>query len=267
MKLQTIPGPELPLRGVRVLVTRPRRDAEQLRSYLESLGALVYHLPTISIRATVEGPDIVDALGRIATFDWLVFTSRNAVRVVFDWLEARQTLPLASVKLAAIGPGTASELSKRGADPQCIPAKTTGAALTLAMRGSGVSGMSVLLPLGDLASDAVEQALQNAGANVTVIRVYATVPPERVDQDVVESIARGEIDVVTLASPSAFRNLLELDPEHIGEALRHTKLVTIGPTTAKAVRQTGYTPSAIAQHQTALGLVEAINDLYMRESR
>jgi uroporphyrinogen-III synthase len=124
-----------------------------------------------------------------------------------------------------------------------------------------------LLPLGDLAGDGVRTLLESAGASVTLIRVYETAPAEFTDTEALEPLLRGEIDVVTLASPSAFRNLVATGRSELDSALRRTHLVVIGPTTAEAVRTAGYEASAIADRQTTDGLVDAILGLYKTERR
>jgi uroporphyrinogen III methyltransferase/synthase len=267
MTHRSIPRSDLPLRGIRVLLTRPREDVESLRANLQVLGAQVYCLPTISIRPTTDSAEVAEALGRLVEYDWIAFTSRNAVRVVFDWLQAYNRLPIPALKVAAVGPRTADELRLRGVTPCCVPAEASGQALASAMRAAGMSGASVLLPLGNLAGDDLRKALERAGASVASIRVYETAPAQPTDNVAREALLRGEMDVVALASPSAFRNLVSMQANQVGDALRGTHLVAIGPTTAAAVRAAGYGPSAIAGRHTTDGLVEAILGVYETEQR
>lgn len=256
-----------PLRGIRVLVTRPWEDVGSLQQGLERLGAEVFCLPTISIRPLTASPDVAAILGRIGDFTWIAFTSRNAVRAVFDWLTANELQPAPGVKVAAVGSATAQELRARGISPDCVPADASAQALADALIATGITGCAVLLPLGNLAGNGARQALQRAGAEVTVVRVYETVPAQPVDVDVHDALMRCDIDVVALASPSAFRALIDLSGGIMREPLRGTRLVAIGPTTAEAIRAAGYTPSAVSQTQTMEGMVQAIVDLYQLEQR
>jgi uroporphyrinogen III methyltransferase/synthase len=258
---------EHPLRGIRVLVTRPKEDVESLRVVLERLGAQVTCLPTIAIRPLTASPDVTGVLNRLDDFDWVAFTSRNAIRAVFDWLSANDREVPTAVKIAAIGPTSAEELRLRGVSPDCIPPEASARALAAALISTGVSGRAVLLPLGDLAGDEVQVALEGAGARVTAVRVYETVPVQAVDRHIQGAVASAEIDVVALASPSAFRSLLELCGATGRDPLRHTHLVAIGPTTAEAIRAAGYVVGAISRTQTMEGLVEAIVGLYPLEQK
>jgi uroporphyrinogen III methyltransferase / synthase len=265
MTRRSTEGRDLPLHGIRVLVTRPKEDAGALQMSLQSLGAQVISLPTITIRPTTESEQIKSVLRRLATFNWIVFTSRNAVRVVCAWLEANGGLIPHAMKVAAVGPGTADELQARKVTPDCVPAEASGEALAAALTELGISGASVLLPLGDLAGDQLQHNLEGAGARVTAIKVYETVPAQRADPTALEALRAGTIDVVALASPSAFRNLVNLPADGIDDALRRAQLVAIGPTTAAAIRAAGFQPGAVAAQHTTYGLVGAIVGLYETE--
>jgi uroporphyrinogen III methyltransferase/synthase len=229
------------------------------------LGAEVVCLPTIAIRHTTESGQVENVLNRLGTFDWIAFTSRNAVRAVFTWLEAQHGWALSGVKVAAVGPATADELRRWNVTPDCIPAEASGEALAAALTGIRISGASVLLPLGDLAGDHLQRALESAGADVTAIQVYETVPAEPTDTAALEALVAGSINVVALASPSAFRNLITIPVDGIGDALRRTDLVAIGPTTEAAIRASGFVPGAVAAQHTTDGLVNAIVGLYETE--
>jgi uroporphyrinogen III methyltransferase/synthase len=217
------------------------------------------------IRPTTDSLKVVDALARLAEYDWIAFTSRNAVRVVFDWLRERDRLPIPRLRVAAVGPATSDELQRREVTVDCVAPEANARGLALALSAVGVSGASVLLPLGDLAGDEIRTLLEHAGARVTLIRVYETAPAQPTESEAREVLLNGQIDVVTLASPSAFRNLVAMGRGEMDDVLRHTHLVVIGPTSAEAVRAAGFDPSAIAERQTSDGLVDAILGLYTTE--
>lgn len=265
MTRRSVQNADTPLQGIRVMVTRPSEDVAELQANLRRLGAEVMCLPTISIRPLTSSAEVATVLDRLNDFDWIGFTSRNAVRTVFDWLSTRGRHMAPSVRVAALGAATSEELRTRGVTPDCIPTESSSSALTAALIATGVSGCAVLLPVGNLAGEATHHALRAAGAHVTTLRVYETVPVQAADPEVQNALLRGDIDVVALASPSAFRSLIDLSGGAMREGLRRTRLVAIGPTTAQAIRDDGYTSSAVAQTQTMEGLVAAIVGLYQRE--
>jgi uroporphyrinogen-III synthase len=265
MTRRSVQNADNPLHGVRVLVTRPRDDAEVFWAHLRCLGAEVMCLPTIAIRPLTASSEVTAVLDRLDDFDWIGFTSRNAVRAVFEWLETQGRHVARTVKVAAIGSATARELRIRGVVPNCVPTEPSSLALAAALIADGIDGRAVLLPLGSLARDDALHALERAGAQVTAVRVYETVPVEFADPDVQDALVRSDIDVVALASPSAFQSLLNLSDGMMREPLRRMQLVAIGPTTARAIRDAGYTPKAVAKTQTTEGMVAAIVDLYSQE--
>ncbi|MCX7424341.1 MAG: uroporphyrinogen-III synthase [Planctomycetia bacterium] len=101
------------LDGVRVLVTRPRHQAEDLCRQLAALGADVLVQPAIRITEPPDWTPVDAALDRLEAYDWLVFSSGNGVHFFLDRLRARHggLDKLYAVKLAAIGPGTAAKPS------------------------------------------------------------------------------------------------------------------------------------------------------------
>jgi uroporphyrinogen III methyltransferase/synthase len=258
--------PDAPLRGVRVLSTRAQRDGGILRSRLEEMGAEVLELPALEIAPPEDFAPLDAALRRLPGYDWVAFTSRNAVRAVFDrlsFLGLPGSLP-ESLRVAAVGSSTASDLQMHGVIPDCLPDEATSKALAAAMAGLGVRDAHILLPVGNLAGSELRQGLERVGAQVDQVIAYRTIRPAHIDAVARERLRRGTIDVVAIASPSAIRNLVEmLGSER--QLLHDLQLACIGPTTAAAVRELGLQPTVVASEHTLDGLVAAIAQLSTRE--
>ena len=112
-----------PLAGRLVLVTRPGEQAQELRELLAALGAEVLEQPGITVSDPPDWSPVDAALDHVASYDWLVFSSSNGVKRLLDRLLLRggSLEQLASVKLAAIGPGTAAELVRYGLAADVVP--------------------------------------------------------------------------------------------------------------------------------------------------
>ena len=262
------PPAEAPLRGVRVLVTRPRAEGEPLRRSLRAAGALVLDLPTIAVAPPESYGPLDAALSTLSEYDWIVFTSRNAVKAVFERLAALGSQPVFPVTLwvAAVGPATAADLRRRGVYVDAVPESAAVSFLSRQLQRRGMSGTRVLLPQGNLSGRELQDDLERSGASVEPATSYQTVQPSALDLAVLEAVQRGEVDVVALASPSAVHNLANiLAPLGGCAVLQGVRLVCIGPSTAAAVRDLRLRPASVAEEHTLDGLLQAIVNLYRVE--
>ncbi|HEX9012025.1 MAG TPA: uroporphyrinogen-III synthase, partial [Anaerolineaceae bacterium] len=109
--------------GKRILITRPREQADGLAAELEQLGAVPVLLPAIEI-APMEDPAALDAaIETLGEFRWVIFTSANGVTAFWSRLGAlgKDENALAGLRVAAIGPATARALEERGVRPDFVP--------------------------------------------------------------------------------------------------------------------------------------------------
>jgi uroporphyrinogen-III synthase len=252
-----------PLLGIRVLITRAADDAAQLRGGLRALGATVLEVPTIERLPPHDLAPLDRALWDLERYDWAVFTSRATVQAVLSRVSAIAARLPVNLRVAAVGRATATRLTAAGIAVTLTASDETGAGLAADLETTGVSGMAVLLPVGDLADETLRQALRSAGAHVDSPIAYRTVRPP-LSTESRRMLQEEPVDAVLLASPSAARNLVGL----LGEArslLERSRIVCIGPTTADAVRALGLAPAAIAHDRSSDGLIEALMRLYTGE--
>jgi uroporphyrinogen-III synthase len=242
------------LAGRTVLVTRPREQAWTLCDALRSRGARPVEFPTLTIRAA-DTADLDLELRRLDRFDWVVFTSANGVRFFAERLAAvgPRGLPL-GIRVAAVGPATARAAADRGLPTHAMPGEFTGAAVPAAM--GHLAGSAVLLPRADIGREEAGAALRAAGATVTEVTVYHTVP-ETPDPAARRALDAG-VDAATFTSPSAIRNLAALLGDDARRVLRHAVIACLGGTTAAATRALGFPVHVQARTATVEGLVEAL---------
>lgn len=248
------------LAGVQVLLTRALRDSQVLGDILAAHGAEVSLLPAIGIEPPEDFDPLDRALFDLASYDWIAFASRNAVRATLGRLSALGLSLPPGLAVAAVGRSTAAELSNAGIEVACVPEVETAEGMVTAMEQRGVAGVRVLLPAGDRSRPDLRRRLEAAGARVDAVIAYRTAIPANADTALLEAVRRGEMDVIVLASPSAVENLQTLLAAP--EPLVRAKLVCIGPTTAAAARVLGFEPAAVASHPSADGLADAILSLY-----
>jgi uroporphyrinogen III methyltransferase / synthase len=259
-----------PLFGRRVLVTRPRAQAGELAALLEDLGADVILVPTIEIAPAPDPAALDAAVARAGSYDWIVFTSVNGVRVFLARLAALglDVRTLAAARLAAIGPETAAALERALLRPAVVPDDYRAEGLLDALAGSDVRGRRVLLPRAAGARAILPDALRARGAVVDEVIAYAAVSPA--DADVAglrAALDAGAIDVVTFTSSSTVRNFASLVGAETVRGLARPggpRIACIGPVTAETARETGLRVDVVSVVYTAAALARAIADEFCK---
>jgi uroporphyrinogen III methyltransferase / synthase len=251
-----------PLAGRRVVVTRARAQAGELSRALAELGAETIELPVISTAPPADPAALREAARAAGTFDWIVFTSANAVRRFWDALEegGGDAGGLAGVRVCVVGPATAAALARRGIRPALVPEVAVAeAALQSLLQVGAVRGRRILFPRAAAARSVLPDGLRAAGAEVVEVEAYATVPGGDDGGRLARRLRAGEIDLVTLTSGSTARGFVRVAGTDLGGAL----VASIGPVTTAAARDLGLDVRIEAREHTAAGLVSAIRDHYL----
>jgi len=245
-----------PLFGRTVVVTRPPSEEDRLRQALAELGARVLHVPVIEIVDPPSFEMLDKSLIELPTFEWIAFSSPNAVRKVFERLTVigRDARALGPLEVAAVGKATAEALARRGIVADVVPDHATGAAMTGAL-GTGTG--RVLLPRPAGAPRELPDSLRALGWDVVEVAAYETRPVEAAPphSDVVMS---GDYDLVAFASPSA----VDAFVQRFGSP--SAAIACIGSTTAGAARDRGLTVDVTPEKHSADALAEAIA-IYLRK--
>ena len=251
-----------PLAGKRIVLTRDPEQAREWIHSLEQLGADVLLLPTVAFAPPEDWSQLDEELRRLGGFDALIFFSKNAVRYVLDRCAQLgikcEMLQANNRVLAAVGPGTAEELSARGLHANFISKGRTGESLAREF-GPVLKGRKALVPRSDRGDERVLESLRKAGANVTSVIAYRTTVPESLDSAALARIRQGDADAIVFASPSAFRNLCDALGKSDAAALAaRTQFAAIGPTTAAAIRDARLRAEIEASDPSAAGMVDAL---------
>jgi len=250
------------LKGRRIVVTRAREQASDLVRALEDLGAEPVIAPVIRIQPLENLGALRAALTGLSAYLWVVFTSQNAVQIVFDRLVAWGLTPrvFSSTAVAAIGTVTAEALTVRGVVPTLVPTEFVAEALAEALiqqSGGTLVGARVLIPSAEDARDALAAGLRKHGAEVEPIAVYRTVPVQGDLRGLAADITRGRIDAVTFTSSSTVRSFADLVGRAAATSPRFVA-ATIGPITAGTARELGFREVIEAEPHTVPGLVETL---------
>ena len=245
-----------PLFGKRIVVTRASAQATGLRDALAERGADVLELPAMRIE-TLDGKPLARVVDSIAEYDWVVFTSQNAVRIAWDALRAsgRDARAFAHCRVACVGRATSEALLTHGLAADVVPERFVAEGVLAAMTArSDVAGSRVLYLAAEGARDVLPDGLRELGCAVEVVRLYRSVS-DGVGADVLrEALASGSVAAVTFASASAVRGYVDA----VGaELARAVPAVSIGPVTSDAVRAAGISLGAESVEASVHGLAEA----------
>jgi uroporphyrinogen III methyltransferase / synthase len=247
-----------PLFGKKVLITRSRTQASNLRSLLEELGAQPVELPSVEIGPLEDFSELDATLDRLDRFSWVIFASTNGVEAVFDRLryQGRDARALGKVSVGAIGPATARALEQRGIASDFVPARSVSEAAVDELSGRDWSGVPVLLPGSNIGRDALAQGLKDLGAAVERVSAYRTVTPQGAGREARRILDEG-VDIITFTSSSTVRNLLDL-LEGDKQSLEASLIACIGPITADAARDLGLRVDLVAEEHTVEGLADTL---------
>jgi uroporphyrinogen-III synthase len=242
------------LAGQRIVVTRAAHQAEELAAPLRQLGAEVILLPVIGIVAPADPLPLKAATAQLNEYDWVIFTSSNAVASIRQALGSNSWPSKA--RIAAVGEATRQAVEELGWHVDVVPDRFVAESLIGSLPKEALRGRRILFPASAIARPAVPQALREMGATVDVVEAYRNVLPEGVESRAPEIFSGEPLpDWVTFASSSAVDNLVKL----IGvEKLRGVKSASIGPITSASVLDHGLVVRAQPEEHTIPALVEAI---------
>ncbi|MBV8457802.1 MAG: uroporphyrinogen-III synthase [Acetobacteraceae bacterium] len=244
-----------PLAGIRIVVTRAVHQAEELAKPLRDRGAEVILLPAIAIAPPDDAEPLRAAAVNLAAYDWIIFTSANAVSA---FREALQPLNRqCDVPVAVVGNATREAAEESGFRVERAPEHYVAESLVEAFGHDDLTRLRILIPSAAATRDVVAPALRERGAHVDVIIAYQNAVPPDLAERAREVFQPPLPDWITFASPSAVTNLVNT----IGSAaMRGIKIASIGPITSEAVFKRGLTVAAEARVHTVDGLLAAILD-------
>lgn len=249
---------KLPLFGRRIVVTRAAAGAAQLAERLRALGAEAIEFPTIETAPPESYEALDNAIARLGTWDWIVFTSAMGVEAFVGRLRAlgRDIREVRNASIAAIGPATAARVRSYALSVAAMPTEYRAEGLIGAIGAAKLTGGRILIPRAAIAREVLPQLLREKGAaEVTVAPAYRTVKPARADRArICELAAAGAIDLVTFTSSSTVTNFRDLT----GELQRRLKAAVIGPITEETARSEGFEVVVSAKKYTVDALLDAI---------
>ncbi len=253
-----------PLLGKRILVTRTREQASDLVRLLEQKGAYCIECPTIEVHWPEDREPLDQAINSLSTFDWVIFSSTNAVRFFFERLFALDfdLRALGNLRIAVVGADTAKAVSALHLTSDIIPDNFRAEGLIKAFSETGVSGKRILIPRAEKAREILPKRLTELGAEVTLIPAYRTLAPD-LNPEILETLEQETIDVLTFTSSSTVKNFFQLLPDDLrNRIIEQAKVACIGPITARTAEDFGLKVTVQPDEFTIPALVSSIEACY-----
>lgn len=246
-----------PLRGVGVLVTRPKAQAAGLVSRLTELGADVYWQAAVEIREPDSFEALDSAIDQLASgkFTGITFSSANGVDALVRrvWQLGLDNRVFSPCKLAVVGAKTADQLAAHGLRADVVPHNFSAAGL-VEILGDSVRGQRWLSILADTSQPTLIDGLRASGAEVHSVLAYISQPLAQLDETIVEALKKGRITWVTITSPLIARTMFA----HCGSYLAQLKPLSLSRAISEELQRLGWPAAAQSAEATDESLVETL---------
>ena len=255
-----------PLFGHRVLVTREHPgDLEKL----EELGSEIIEFPTIKIVPPANWDELDRGIDSIETYDWLIFTSLNAVKYFFArfFERDRDIRDLKGLKVCSIGSKTGSFIKKFGIKINLLPEKFNAEGLIDSFsKEAGMNspkllkGVRFLMPRAEVAREVLPEKIRELGGEIDVVIAYRAVKSELLGKRLRRFLKEGKISVATFTSAATFNNFISIIDNNVDEFLKGVAIAVIGPVTGRAVEKAGFSVDIMPEEATVEALASEIID-------
>ncbi|WP_374613695.1 uroporphyrinogen-III synthase [Gordonia sp. (in: high G+C Gram-positive bacteria)] len=250
------------LYGWTVLVPRTKDQAGDMSERLVSHGAMPKEVPTIAVEPPRSPAQMERAVKGLVDgrYQWVVFTSTNAVRAVWEkfaefGLDARA---FSGVKIACVGEATAEKVRSFGINPELVPSgeqSSLGLLEDFPPYDDVFDPVNrVLLPRADIATETLSEGLRDRGWEIDDVTAYRTVRAAPPPAETREMIKTGGFDAVCFTSSSTVRNLVGI----AGKPHARTIVACIGPKTAETATEFGLRVDVQPENASVLELVDAL---------
>ncbi len=251
---------EQALKELRVLVTRPRDQAENLAQLIEREGGEAIRFPVIEIAEPKDTHALLTIIDRLDQFTLAIFISPNAVNRAMNLVLARRGGWPPGLRIACVGRGSARELKHFGTDDVIVPkGQFDSEALLELPELQQVAGSKIVIFRGDGGRELLGDTLKARGADIEYAECYRRVRPNADVTPLLRRWARGEIDIVSVTSVDGLHNLFDM----LGKAGQHwlirTPLVTVSTRMTEVCRELGFkTEPHVAAQASDEAILEAI---------
>lgn len=245
------------LSGARVLVTRPRHQADVLCALIEEEGGIAVRFPTLDIRMIEPDIRMHQRIAKLQTFDWVIFVSANAVNFAVKAINGKID-QLQKVKTATVGKATAKAMQNNAIAVDLIPEQGFNSEALLATEQlQSVASQRVLIVRGQGGREQLADTLRERGATVEYMEVYKRAAPVNNPEKIIRLLQQHKIDALTITSGEALQNMLEMLAGYV-QLLLNLPLVVISDRIKKMAQDLGFQQVAVTVSPADQAILETL---------
>jgi uroporphyrinogen III methyltransferase/synthase len=256
--------------GWKVLVPRTKEQAGAMSERLRDHGAVPVEVPTIAVEPPRTPTQMERAIKGLVTgrYEWIVFTSVNAVKAVREKFEefGLDARAFAGVKIACVGESTADAVRAFGIRPELVPSgeqSSEGLLVDFPPYDNVLDPIDrVLLPRADIATETLAEGLRQRGWEIDDVTAYRTVRAAPPAAEIRDAIKSGGFQAVCFTSSSTVRNLVGI----AGKPHNRTVVACIGPQTAATAREFGLRVDVQPETANVPALIEALAEFAVKRA-
>jgi len=256
-------SPATGLDGLRVLVTRPADQAGPLCALIEAAGGKALRQPAIEIHPLADNQPLQALAAGLDSFQLAVFVSANAVNAGLAFMLAQRDWP-GSVKIAAVGPTSASAIARHGLALEYVPEREFSSEGLLALDAlQDMHGQRVLIFRGNGGRSKLYEVLTARGAVVEYAEVYRRTRPDPDPRSLLPYWQPGAVDVVAVNSNETLENLFAMAGPQGQDLLRGMQLLVPGPRQVACAEQLGFRlPPIVAENASDEAVLAALRQRF-----
>lgn len=247
-----------------IVITRDKAQAIESINQLESHGAVVIPFPTIKIAPLDDYSEFDYYANRLSSFDYLIFTSANAVKYTVQRLNDLGILIPIDILIAAVGKKTAYECSKYKITVIITPRDYSASGLLEHFRKKDISERFFFIPCSVIARDELSEGLEELGGVVKKTPVYnVTTPSIQELQPNFHMLNQQKPDLFIFTSPSTFENYIAINNiEEPEKYFRSYNIAAIGKVTEETIKSYNINVDIVPEESTMDTLIEEIKEFY-----
>ena len=258
----------MPLIHKKIIITRAQEQSSEAHKIFKKNGAEVFDLPSLIIGPPDDWTPLDDALKKIYTFDWIIFSSANGVRNVEErikLIDLSLSTISKTIKIAAVGKKTASLLSDMDAIISFVPPHFVADSL-LEHFPQNQKGLKLFIPRVQTGGRSIlSDSFKFKGAEVTEVAAYESSCPKVIPQQTIDALNSRKIDIIAFTSGKTVVNTVRLFKKYFGEnwlkLIENIKIVSIGPQTSISCKKLIRNPDIEANPHDLEGLLKACLEL------